>query len=176
MSSQSQVSERAETPADESARRHGLRAGRRVSHGFGRALSRGSASAPGQRRRILDRQRAGDEPPVPQVRQCDEACDVRRDYAEGGGLSGRAAAHAEGGLARLFASERAGRSQGLVAMVAVQIRRRLAKTVRAALFDQRNGRSSRRACRLSRRRGLRALGRQGIADRGRVGVCGARRP
>ena len=45
----------------------------------------------------------------------------------------------------------AGRSPRLVAMVAVQVRRRLAQAVRPAQFDQRARRPSGGACRLSRR-------------------------
>ena len=70
----------------------------------------------------------------------------------------------------------AGRSQRLVAMVAVQVRRRLAEALWAAQLDQRARRPSCRARGLPRCGGLRALGGQGIADRGRVGVRGARRP
>ena len=133
MSSQSELARPAEAQQARPARRHGLRGRRRIPHGLGQALSRGGAGPPGERRRLLDRPDAGDQPPVPQVRQRDEPRHLRRDRAEGGGLSGRAAAHAEGRIAGLFAAQGAGRSQGLVAMVAVQVRRRLAKTLRAAL-------------------------------------------
>ena len=49
------------------------------------------------------------------------------------------------------ASQCAGRSPRLVAMVAVQVRGRLAPAVRAAQFDQRSRQPPRGACRLSRR-------------------------
>ena len=73
-------------------------------------------------------------------------------------------------------AESSGRPARLVAMVEFQIRRQLAAALWTAQLDQRAGRSSRRAYRLSRCRGLRGLGRQGVADRSRVGVCRARRP
>jgi len=112
----------------------------------------------GQRRRMLDRQRAGDEPPVPQVRQRDEACHLRRGHAEGGRLSGALPHMLKAGSLVFSPPKELVDLNDWVAMVAIQIRRRLAKTVRASQFDQRNGRSSRRARRLSRRGGLRALG------------------
>ena len=85
------------------------------------------------RRRLLDRPHAGHEPRVPRVRQRDRPRHLRRDHAEGRGLSRRAAAHAEGRLAGVHAAEACGRSARLVAVVELQVRRRLAQAVRAAL-------------------------------------------
>ena len=113
--------------AARSARRHDLRARRHLPHGIGPALSGGGAGPSRDRRRVLDRPRAGDEPAVPQVRQRDRPCHRRRDRARPEGISGRAAAHAEGRIAGLRPAQGAGRSARLVAMVAVQVRRQLAR-------------------------------------------------
>ena len=155
--------------------RHDLHPRRHVPHGVGPALSRGSPGASRYRRRLLDRPHAGHQPRVPQVRQRDRPRHLRGDQAEGGGLSRRAAAHAESRLARVHAAEASGRHARLEPVVELQVRRRLAQALWAALLDQRARRSSGRAHRLSRRRGLRGMGRQGAADRSRVGVRGARR-
>ena len=61
----------------------------------------------------------------------DRARHLRRDRAEGGGLSRRAAAHALGRLARLHAADAPGRPARLVAVVDVHFRRELAAALRA---------------------------------------------
>ena len=63
-----------------------------------------------------------------------------------------------------------GRSQRLVAMVEVPVRRQLEEAVRPGLVDQGARRSPGRSRRLLRRRGLCGLGRKGAADGSRVGV------
>ncbi len=90
-------------------------------------------------------------------------------------LSRRAAAYAEGGLARLRSAGGSRRSTQLEPMVDVQVRRQLAKTLWARQLDQGPRRPPRGACRLHRCRSLRQMGGQGIADRSRMGICRARR-
>ena len=70
----------------------------------------------------------------------------------------------------------AGRSQRLVAVVEVRVRRELAPATRPWPIEPRPGRASGGAHRLQGCRGLCRLGRQGTADRGRVGIRGARWP
>ena len=54
--------------------------------------------------RLLDGPHAGHQPAVPRLRRGYRARDLRRDRAGPEGLSGRAAAHAQGGIARVRAA------------------------------------------------------------------------
>ena len=69
---------------------------------------------------------------VPQIRQGDRLRHLRGDPARPEGLSRRAAAHAQCRLAGVHAAEAPGRSARLGAMVDVQLRRRLAASLRTA--------------------------------------------
>ena len=70
------------------------------------------------------------------LRRGDRTRDVRRDSAESGGLSRRAAAHALCGVARVRAAVRAGRHARLRQLVAVHARRRLAASVRTRQLER----------------------------------------
>ena len=85
--------------------KHDFHSRRHVPHGLGPALSGGGAGSSRHRRRLLDRPHAGDQPRVPQVRQRHRLRHLRRDQARREGLSGRAAAHAQGRLAGLHAAQ-----------------------------------------------------------------------
>ena len=88
---------------------------------------------------------------VPPLRRSDRPRHLRRDHARPEGLSRRAAAHAEGGLAGVHAAAtRPVDLRDWSAMVDVQVRRQLAAALRAGQLDQRARRSSGRARRLSR--------------------------
>ena len=98
---------------------HDLDSRRHVPHGIGQALSGGSAGPSRHGRRLLDRPHAGDQSRVPQVRQRHRPRHLRRDRARPEGLSGRAAAHAEGRLAGVHAAQACGRSARLEPVVDV---------------------------------------------------------
>ena len=116
--------------------------GRQLSHGLRAALSRGGPGPQRPGRGLLDRPDAGHQSRVPKLRQGDRPRHGRRDRARPEGLSGRLAAHAARGLARLQPAQRPRRPRRLVAVVAVQVRRRLATALRPALFDRRPQRAS----------------------------------
>ena len=155
---------------------YGLHSRRHVPHGIGQALSGRGAGASRHRRRLLDRPHAGDQPAVQGIRQSHRPRHLRRNPARSEELSRRAAAHALCRLAGVHAAGPSGRSEKLGRVVEVSQGRELAPPLRPEEQHQREGQSSRRACRLRRRAGLRRMGRQGFADRSRMGIRRARRP
>ena len=111
------------------------------------------------RRRLLDRPDAGHQPRVPQVRRRDRPRHLRRDPARPEGLSRRAAAHAQGRLARVHAARsiRSTCATGPVVDASRSAPTGASPTGRSSSI-KRPRRSSGRARRLSRRRGLCATG------------------
>ena len=85
-------------------RRDGFDSRRKVPHGLGPPLRRGDAGASRQGGRLLDRATSGDQPSSGASSR-HRPRHLRRDRARAEGLSGRPAAHATRGLARLRQSK-----------------------------------------------------------------------
>ena len=85
---------------------------------------------------------------IPRVRRRDRPCHFRRDPARPEGLSGRTAAHAQGGFAGFHAAEHPVDLRDWSQWWTFHIWRQLAATLMAAQLDQRARRSSGRPCRL----------------------------
>ena len=116
-----------------------------------------------------------DKPRIPQIRQCDRLCNLRRNSARPEGLSGRTAAHAQSRLAGFHPPNHPVDLRDWSQWWTFKFGANWRGPYGPRQLHQRARRSSGRSCRLSRRRSLRQVGRQGIADRSGMGVCCARR-
>ena len=121
---------------------HGLDSRRRVSHGFGGLLSRGTAGARGAGGRLLDRPAPGDESAICPFRRGDGLRHRRRAAARSGALPGRPRGKPGGREHGLHANVRSGRPQERRELVGLDARGGLETPARTGKLSRWPGRAS----------------------------------